>query len=267
MQMQNSHPHVVHDANLSRAWASVFLDMMRTPKNGRPTLVSLRTQGLATVEDDGLRTAVDAHLRKAGKVAVEDNAAMIFPYRTWEHMGRPERRQLYAMYLRMEQRAKARDVRNRYGTYFGRMIDFTGSRGGSVVTVNQVEHILGRWDHRRANSSRPRTSELQISCFDPAKDHAGQALRGFPCLQQLSLAYEGEGLVLSAYYPTQYIFDRAYGNYLGLYRLGTFFAHEMGLNLHRVDCFISSPRLGDVRKRDLRELEAVTAALVERRES
>lgn len=264
--MLSSFPHIVKDANLSRAWASVFLDLLRSGK-GRPTLVVLDARDGGPSENEELRVEVETHLRAAGKVAIEDNAAMIFPYRTWEHLRRPQRAVLYDFYSRMEQRVKARDARNRYGTYFGRMIKYTGIRGGTAFTINQIEHIMGRWNHRRAKSRRPRVSELQISCFDPAKDHAGQALRGFPCLQQLSIAYEGGGLALSAYYPTQYIFDRAYGNYLGLCRLGLFLAHEMGLELHRVDCFISSPRLGDVRKRDLTRLAAVAEALIEREQS
>jgi hypothetical protein len=100
---------------------------------------------------------------------------------------------------------------------------------------------------------------LQAACFDPVKDHTGQKLRGFPCLQQVSLSYDDEGgLAVEAYYPTQYIFDRGYGNYLGLARLGRFMAHEMGLCLMRLNCFVAHPELGgDVTKEELRPLEAV----------
>ena len=34
---------------------------------------------------------------------------------------------------------------------------------------------------------------------------------------------------MTGFYATQYVVERAYGNYLGLCRLGEFMAHEMGL--------------------------------------
>ena len=42
---------------------------------------------------------------------------------------------------------------------------------------------------------------------------------------------------VNAFYATQYAFERAYGNYLGLCWLGRFVAHEMGLTLASVSCF------------------------------
>ena len=42
---------------------------------------------------------------------------------------------------------------------------------------------------------------------------------------------------VNAFYATQYAFERAYGNYLGLCRLGHFVAHELKLTLDRVTCF------------------------------
>jgi thymidylate synthase len=114
----------------------------------------------------------------------------------------------------------------------------------------------------RDGSHRPRLSALQVSCFDPPKDHTGQPVRGFPCLQQVSFAYDNSGgLAVSAYYPSQYIFDRGYGNYLGLCHLGQFMASEMGLQLVRLNCYVNSPLRGDTPKRALGDL-AIQAATV-----
>jgi len=263
--MPTNAPLVFRDSNLSRAWARMFLAMVRSPRvNGPPAMITLDIASPEGPAEDGfLRTTLEHYLRKSGKVSIEDNAAMIFPYRPWLHLGKPACKDLYAFYWRMDERASNRTTRNQYGTYFGRMIEYTGIKKGEAVTINQIDHILRRWNHRKAQSSRPRASELQLACFDPAKDHSGQALRGFPCLQQVSLTYEGDKLALSAFYPTQYILHRGYGNYLGLCRLGLFFAHEMGLTLGRVDCFVGSPRLGDkVRKQDLGDLRNAAESVV-----
>jgi thymidylate synthase len=68
-------------------------------------------------------------------------------------------------------------------------------------------------------------------------DQTGGAQQGFPCLQHVTFAPVKEQLNLNAFYATQYAFERAYGNYLGLCRLGRFIAHELGLELARVTCY------------------------------
>ena len=264
IRMESNGPLVIEANSLARAWAGIFLPVLQSPRASlRPALISLEINSPSGPDEDAfLRSVLKTHLRKCGKVSIEDNAAMIFPYRPWLHLKKPSREALYAFHRRMEVRADQRTSRNQYGTYFDRLISYSGVKNGKPTTVNQIEHILKRWNHRRANGSRPRASELQLACFDPAKDHTGQALRGFPCLQQISLTYEGTELALAAYYPTQYIFDRGYGNYLGLCRLGLFLAHEMGLSLKRVSFFIGSPRLGDkVRKHALVDLRKAAESI------
>ena len=170
---------------------------------------------------------------------------------------------MYDWFLnKMLPRLRQRDRRNQYGTYFERMIAFHGVkwRDGKMepATVNQLERVIADWTRPRAHHKRPRHSALQIACFDPPKDLTGQSVRGFPCLQQVSVAYDDQGcLALSAFYPTQYIYDRAYGNYLGLCTLGRFLSDAMGLRFVRFNCFIAHPKLGDVEKTKLRGLEAM----------
>jgi hypothetical protein len=49
---------------------------------------------------------------------------------------------------------------------------------------------------------------------------------------------------MSAFYATQYMFERAYGNYLGLWRLGQFVAHETKRQMWELDCFVGVAMLG-----------------------
>ena len=44
-------------------------------------------------------------------------------------------------------------------------------------------------------------------------------------------------LSLNAFYATQQLFIKAYGNWLGLMRLGHFVAGETGLTFDRLNCF------------------------------
>jgi hypothetical protein len=51
-------------------------------------------------------------------------------------------------------------------------------------------------------------------------------------------------LVVTGFYGTQYLFERGYGNYLGLCELGQFAAQEMGLRLVRMTCVAGFAELG-----------------------
>ena len=113
---------------------------------------------------------------------------------------------------------------------------------------NQLDDIISQWTKRvSAGSPRPRRSAMQAVIVDPLRDLTGQALRGFPCLHQVSFTYDNDGgLAVNAYYPSQYVVDRAYGNYLGLGHLGTFMAHELGVSMVRLNCFIAHVSIGTV---------------------
>ena len=80
---------------------------------------------------------------------------------------------------------------------------------------------------------------FQACVFDPVRDHTGAAQQPFPCLQHISLVPDERNgtLSLNAFYATQQLFTKAYGNWLGLARLGTFLAYEMRLQFDRLTCF------------------------------
>jgi thymidylate synthase len=100
---------------------------------------------------------------------------------------------------------------------------------------------------------------LQASTFDPQRDHVSSAQLGFPCLQHVSFVPDRGGLTMNAFYATQQIFDKAYGNYLGLAQLGAFMATQMGLQLCRLNVFIGVAKLERISKRHP-QLHAVLSA-------
>ena len=74
-------------------------------------------------------------------------------------------------------------------------------------------------------------------------------------------------LSLNAFYATQQLFVKAYGNWLGLCRLGTFVAGQTGLRFAELNCFAGiqkmddRPHSGDLldRLKDLAEATVHTA--------
>ncbi len=263
--MSTTIPELISEANLSYAWGRAFLIAMQGSKNLMPLTISI--EGLTNgppAEDCRIRQALDTTLVLNSKYNCSISAMTIFPFKYWNQTGRPPIKEFTDLYLtKYLPRLKALNLRNRTGTYFERMIAFEGiKRKGGTDTRNQLQHIVGLWP-KDNDSSRPRQSALQVAIFDPVKDHNGSPRSIFPCLQQVSFAYDdARGLAVNAYYPAQYIFDRAYGNYLGLCHLGFFMAHEMGLEFVRLNCFIGRPELGDVKKKALRKLEEMVQKIL-----
>jgi hypothetical protein len=253
---------------LSYAWGRAFLMAMGSGKDLMPLTISLGgfKSGVPT-EDKKIRQALDLTLDQSDKYNCAISATTIFPFKYWNLNGRPHVEAFSKLYItEYLPRLRARDRLNLKGTYFERMIAFGGVRGkdGNILneTKNQLQHIISLWP-QNGEHPRPKQSSLQIACFDPVKDLNRARRGGFPCLQQVSLTYDDSGgLALNAYYPTQYVFDRAYGNYLGLCSLGYFMASEMDLELVRMNCFIGRPELGGINKSALRNLEKTVRGIL-----
>ena len=221
---------LVSDNNLSRAWARVLLNIL----DGAGTEVSPLVLSLTGFNDHGmvpedpnLRQSVDRLLKAKGRPDIESVAFTIFPQRIWE-LSCGDRNRLFSIYRETFPRWQAMNRRaNSRGMYFERMIMY----GRGPCHGNQLEWVLSQYGSRTA----VRRSLLQAATFDPDRDHVASAQLGFPCLQQVSFVPTVSGLVVNAFYATQQIFDKAYGNYLGLTQLGAFMAHEMDTRLGPVN--------------------------------
>ena len=246
---------MIVDSDISSAWARAFLKVFEVGEISPLVVVIEGLDGSAPTEMPEIRSALDREMaEQLGGLSCETVANTIFPTSLWN----PEmdRNELYERYRKIYGRVK-KHPRNRYDVYFQRLVAFGGDAnldGG----YNQLEYMIETWkggNHRR--------SALQASLMDPSKDHTNQRQRGFPCLQQIALApMKNGGLSITGFYATQYIFERAYGNYLGLFHLGRFMAREMGLNLTKIVC-IATPAKRDGTKKALGGLyQQVKEALV-----
>ena len=238
-----SGPLVVVERNLSVAWGKAFLKVFESNEIAPLVVVIEDLDNVDPPEVPAIRNALDDGLRAEGKgLSCLQVANTIFPISLWNEQ-RP-RADLYQRYLSVVRRVR-KHRGNRYGVYFQRLIAF-GADIDEEEEVNQLEHIITTW--RRGNHRR---SALQASLVDPRLDQTHQRQRGFPCLQQVAFAPTGDdGLAVTGFYAMQHMFERAYGNYLGLCHLGRFMAHEMGLTLSQVVC-IATPAARDRSKRDL----------------
>jgi hypothetical protein len=258
-------PLVVCESNISIAWARLFLAVM-TPgiEEVGPVLVCLTVPDNGDVRTDtSIRAMVDNLLRETDNQSIDTVAATIFPISLWNPAR--ERALLYERYARIFRKIK-KCRQNVRGTYFQRLTSFspnwTASDFDPVTPTNQIENIITFY-----KSGNHRRSALQATIFDPTRDQKNQRQTPFPCLQQIALAPLGEReLSMNAFYATQFVVERAYGNYLGLVNLGRFFAHELGLQFRQLNCFVGVAKKGRINKSDLFSTEKHIRTLLEMKE-
>ena len=242
--MNSTTPLLIEDTNLSHAWSRAFLHIIDNPgKEISPLIITLTgfTNGVPN-EDQLIRDELDKSLLANGKQEVHTVANTIFPSSYWR-ISKNDRKILFDIYLKNLSRIKAlANSKNRRGLYFERLIAF----GSCPNNGNQLEYIISQYK-THPNSRR---SMFQASIFDPTRDHITSAQLPFPCLQHVSFVPNNnkKTLTINAFYATQLIFEKAYGNYLGLCKLGDFMAHEMGLTFERMNCFIGVAKMDTITK-------------------
>lgn len=231
--------------NISHAWANAFLHCFDAPGGVlSPAVVRMSVKATCPVETPEIRQIVDSQLeavidKPAVQTIVETVAGTIFPESIWT-LAKKDRQALYKLYESALPHIKRKRA-NKRGTYFERLVSF---QNNGKEKVNQLEHIINTW-----HSGNHRHSALQAGVFDPRVDHSNSRQQGFPCLQQVVFYPVGsngeDGLSVVAFYANQTLAEKAYGNYLGLYRLGMFMAKEMGIELKEVVCIASALKLSD----------------------
>jgi hypothetical protein len=237
-------PKVVRGNNLSVVWAKAFLAAME-PRRELTPLVVMATDlnDHARWEDPVIRELIDSALTGMGKQSCNTVANTIFPESLWNPD--TKRAELYDRYMRILPQIR-RCPKNKRGIYFERLIAYCSSHDGKShePSLNQLEHIIQTYTSRDG----VRRSVLQVSLFDPTRDHSTSPYLRFPCLQHVTFTpFPDDGTVaVNGFYAVQYLFERAYGNYLGLCRLGRFVGHELGFKLAQMNCTIgiATPDVG-----------------------
>ena len=234
--------NLICEENLSRAWLKAISNIIKSSvKELSPLTITLT----GFEENQEIRNALSSSYKKSGFATIDTVSETIFPLSLYKlHKG--DRHKLYEDYLaNILPRLKGIERQNRNGTYFERMIAFGDEKR------NQLEIIIDSLNKQNVK----RRSKLQIAIFDPKTDHKSSAFQGFPCLQHVTF-YKSEngGLVINAFYAIQYLYKRAYGNWLGIINLGKFVAEHSGLVLERFNCFVGVEQLDHLTKKEAEDL-------------
>lgn len=243
--------------NVSDAWRQVAGTLLRTPEHSGVHLVVRIADG--TGEDEHTRSSVDALMAQHGYQSIDTVANTIFPASlAARHGGDPvalaqRYRELLPTLTRLNRN------KNKYGTYFGRMVSYPGPDGGFVDQLNgTIDKLRTEHEGKGKASSRYEVafqtgkdidralastdSDERAACEGEGGGSEGGAVlaynpltkddrrrMGFPCLSLASFHLDGDSIHLAAHYRNQSVVERAYGNYLGLGRLQAYVATACGL--------------------------------------
>ena len=254
-------PKVLVGDCINAGWCRYLLHVTEVPdRKCGPAIVSINCDGNYD-SHSSVRREIDRLLSTRQCYSTDITAMTIFPQKVWVCNKTLSAKAFCDLCVdHLAPRLKSLNQVNRNGLYFERMMSYAAIKKGVPTRVNQLETIIDRLN----GPKKFRITGLQMSCFDPASDHTAQPQRGFPCLQQIGVDYDGnDGISITALYPAHSIVDRAYGNLLGLMHLGNFIGHHTGLSLKRLNCYAMSPRLGKVNRGDIRDLVSQASAFRE----
>ncbi|WP_156308887.1 thymidylate synthase family protein [Sphingobacterium endophyticum] len=236
-------PVLIEEKNLSKAWYKVLQHIIDHSGNEITPLILTLSE---FAEDKLIKNQLNIDLSQNELDSIEIVSETIFPQSLYL-FNKGNRGDLFDNYLKnVLPRLKKIDQRNSSGTYFERLIAFGDTR------KNQLEIII---DSLKEESKIKRRSKSQAAIFDPLKDHKNGMFQSFPCLQHVTF-YKSEngGLIINSFYAMQYLYQRAYGNWLGLINLGKFVAQETGLELERFNCFVGVEKLDHLTKAQAKTL-------------
>ncbi|MGF6849433.1 thymidylate synthase [Chitinophaga sp. W3I9] len=225
-----NNPYIIEGKNLSETWLTAMTKIIESSgKEITPLVLTMTDFG----ESQTFRQHLNSDLHSRDLDSVETVSETIFPDSLYK-LCKNNRSELYKLYLRSLPRIRKVDRRNNKGIYFERLIRYDDDK-----QVNQLEMIINS-----LSNTSVRRSKLQASTFDPNRDYTDSPYQSFPCLQHITF-YKSEsgGLILNSFYAIQYLYQRAYGNWLGLINLGKFVAQESNLKFERFNCFIGVEQL------------------------
>jgi hypothetical protein len=245
---------LIVETNISTAWLGT-LEYLVGCEGGKDVNLSVAFTGSA--EEPIVRRALDKFItdwrtkkRKPSVYPISTVANTLFPEALYRgEPGLEARQRLYHLHersMRVQRRLREKE------TYFNRFVNWPGKD-----PFNQLEHVISRLSAQLAASDRkgPLSSAYELGSSVPYDIVASGDLRiyapgtdkraiSFPCLSHVSFTLAAGKIHLAALYRNQDFISRAYGNYVGLARLGSFIAREVGCDLGEVLCVASHADVG-----------------------
>ncbi len=239
---------IIEGNSIAECWLKILNELVLHRKSElSPVILNIKITDEVQPYQSELENDLNHFLETVNQPSIETTAGTIFPISL-----SGGKTSIFKRYERIWPEIK-RDSKNNKGTYFRRLMAY-GEKYGR--TVNQLQHIIETYNGKGKRSPIHRRSALIATTFDPTLDHKATPLLGFPCLQQVCFIPNSKTkkLKMNAIYAMQHLDTRAYGNYLGLIRLGKYMAHQMNLEFAQLNCMLSILELGKMSKQTATEI-------------
>ncbi|MER7978315.1 hypothetical protein [Streptomyces sp. NPDC095817] len=231
------HSFTVAERDVTQAWVTACNKLDRKDNPGRTGLHTVVRIAEPTRDDAVFRAELDRLRIAQGLWPLETVASTLFPMSLAARSASPG--DLSDRYRRMYPMIK-RYPGNHRGTYFGRLVSYPAASGSGV---DQLGSVISRLQTQAAGSKIAAAYEIDLAATADTdiEEASGADLLvhtagkdngyiGFPCLSHISLQLDRDRRVhAAALYRSHFMFERAYGNYLGLGRLLAYIADQAKL--------------------------------------
>ncbi|MFJ4836353.1 hypothetical protein ACIP79_41650 [Streptomyces sp. NPDC088747] len=228
------HTFTVTERDVTQAWVAACNKLDRKDNPDRTGLHTVVRIADPTSDDPVFRAELDRLRTARGLWPLETVASTLFPAALAARSAGPD--DLAERYRRMYPVIK-RYPGNHRGTYFGRLVSYPAA---SNTGVDQLGTTISRLRAQAAGTKIAAAYEIDIAAATDTEEVSADLLVhtagkdnsyiGFPCLSHISLQLDRDRRVHAAVlYRSHFMFERAYGNYLGLGRLLAYIAQQAEL--------------------------------------
>ncbi|MEU5609771.1 hypothetical protein AB0H03_13740 [Streptomyces sparsogenes] len=228
------HTFAVTERDVTQAWVAACNKLDRKDNPGRTGLHTVVRIAEPTRDDAAFRAELDRLRIAHGLWPLETVASTLFPATLAARSA--SLGDLAERYRRMYPVIK-RYPGNHRGTYFGRLVSYPAA---SKSGVDQLGTVISRLRAQAAGAKVAAAYEIDVAAATDTEEVGADLLVhtagkdnsyiGFPCLSHISLQLDRDGRVhAAALYRSHFMFERAYGNYLGLGRLLAYIAQQAEL--------------------------------------
>jgi len=228
---------IITGKTTSDAWAAAF-DVLADTKGRRLFHFAVRIehadQEVAAIREIADRFMKDQALERDPTIVTVRNT--IFPKTVVRLANGPE--DLPRVY-KVGQSHRVRYASNSKGRYFERMI--LGRRVAKDDGINQIAETVRKLRDRPIGKARYEVDlelsdddSVAIGVYQAERDITKPVRSAFPCMSHLSFQRDGDLVHILAYYRSQDVATKAYGNYLGIGQLGAYVAQQSSLVLGTV---------------------------------
>lgn len=204
-------------------------------------ILEVKKPSQSTPEAVAIRHDLDELLKRANKYSVHTVAETIFPATLYKKHGL---KGVYDIYPNEVFPTLKKCKGNNKGTYAYRIVRGKDQHGKDC---NPLEKIVDRMKGQLNRAGGIRCAfDMSIDEVDTIPINRNDSfIQGFPCLSHLSfkLSADRETLHLTAIYRSQDFIQKALGNLLGLARLQSCVAREVGVKVGTLVCHATLARL------------------------